>query len=164
MTVLHSSTPTFLSIMKICNLLIQVTLSSKSVVTNFTFEWFISFMKRKQHSDSSHPFEQIFILKLHIWMAYFIHEQMQHVFSSHSFEQICSHKLHSWIAYLLHEQIQHGFSIHPFEQICCHKLYSWIAYFPYEQMQLLRPRTTDSRWRLFHQNPKHWPWSDKLGR
>ena len=59
------------------NMLIQVIFSSKSVVTNFTFEWLKYLLHEKmQHSDSSHPYEQIFSQKLYIWMAYVIHEQM----------------------------------------------------------------------------------------
>ena len=68
--------------MKRYNILIQATLTSKSLVKNFTFEWLISFIKRKQHADSSHPFELICSHKLQIWIAYFLH-----IFSSHPFEK-----------------------------------------------------------------------------
>ena len=125
------------------NVLIQVIFSSKSVVTNFIFEWLKYFLHEKmQHSDSSHPYEQIFSQKFYIWMAYVIHEQIQNVFSSHPFEQICSYKLHSWMAYFLHEQMQHAFQVSVLRTTIVTSLQMG-------DYVLHKPRTTDARWSLF---------------
>ena len=75
------------------------------------------------------------IHKLHILMAYFLHELMQYACSIVLFEKIYTHKLHIQMAYFLHEQMQHVLSSYSFQNNCNHRNHIWMAYFLHELMQ-----------------------------
>ena len=78
----------------------QVCLLKRSLLTNFTFKVLISFM---DCTDATCFFylENICSYKNHIWMAFFLHEQMKHVHLSDVLEKSYNLKRHIWMAFFL---------------------------------------------------------------
>ena len=82
----------------------QTAILRKTVVTNVTFEWFLSIV------NWNNVFSRTVLVGRAVWMLYFHHRLLACVFSNCHFEKNSGHKCHIWVVSLLHEFLSYAFS------------------------------------------------------